>query len=334
MSYCLRLAASAALISMATPAIAGPKSVVHPIQVGGETVRYYKGTATLDLELERGAVQISPAGFDHGSLVFSVAIYNDGNAPINFGIENIRVEASTNGVGVFTKDELVQKAENRATWSKIGIAVLGGLAAGAAASQRSSYRTTTYTPFGTYRSFTTFRDPYGRAEAAAISADTMAAIGSIQYQLDQTRAMLGDQIIQLTTVDPGDSYAGRIVLQKMKGGKLPQEFRIIVSMNGEDYPFTLQVAKIGTRAPAFTAITAAASRRARDVPPPARMASADTPRERAAAPAAIQRTAWSGDVSLVPAKTVSGFCIQAPPGYRGAGSKSRPAITSAMPRCE
>lgn len=37
---------------------------------------------------------------------------------------------------------------------------------------------------------------------------------------------------------------------------------------------------------------------------------------------------------LVPAATVSGYCIKAPANYRGTGSKSRPAITDAMPRCD
>lgn len=39
-------------------------------------------------------------------------------------------------------------------------------------------------------------------------------------------------------------------------------------------------------------------------------------------------------VRLVPAKTPSGFCIIAPPGYAGTGSQSRPAITTATPRCQ
>ena len=40
-----------------------------------------------------------------------------------------------------------------------------------------------------------------------------------------------------------------------------------------------------------------------------------------------------GGVMLVPAKTLSGYCIKAPPGYMGAGSVNRPAITIARPLC-
>lgn len=38
-------------------------------------------------------------------------------------------------------------------------------------------------------------------------------------------------------------------------------------------------------------------------------------------------------VKLVPAKTLSGYCIKAPSGYVGTGSVNRPAITNARPIC-
>ena len=39
------------------------------------------------------------------------------------------------------------------------------------------------------------------------------------------------------------------------------------------------------------------------------------------------------DIWLYPAPTPSGQCIQAPAGYLGTGSASRPAITGALPQC-
>jgi hypothetical protein len=41
----------------------------------------------------------------------------------------------------------------------------------------------------------------------------------------------------------------------------------------------------------------------------------------------------SRDVAVIPAATPSGYCIKAPAGYQGTGSRTRPAITSGMPRC-
>jgi len=38
-------------------------------------------------------------------------------------------------------------------------------------------------------------------------------------------------------------------------------------------------------------------------------------------------------VQLVPAKTISGYCIKAGPGYVGTGAANRPAVTEARPLC-
>ena len=40
-----------------------------------------------------------------------------------------------------------------------------------------------------------------------------------------------------------------------------------------------------------------------------------------------------GGIKLVPAKTLSGYCIKAPSGYIGTGSVNRPSVTTAKPRC-
>jgi hypothetical protein len=40
-----------------------------------------------------------------------------------------------------------------------------------------------------------------------------------------------------------------------------------------------------------------------------------------------------GGVRLVPAKTLSGYCIKAPSGYLGTGAANRPAVTGARPIC-
>lgn len=40
-----------------------------------------------------------------------------------------------------------------------------------------------------------------------------------------------------------------------------------------------------------------------------------------------------GGVKLVPAGSLSGYCIKAPAGYQGTGSVNKPAITNARPKC-
>lgn len=260
MNLLQRIAAFAAMASLAVPAGAAPKVVIHPVQVGAETARFDQGMVMLDLERERGAVQIMPLGLDHDSVTFDVIVFNDGDAPVNFDITNIDAGVTTQKLGVFSKDELVAKAENRAMWSQIGMAVLAGAAAAAAANQRDHYRTTLYTPRGVYRAYSSGPSASGQAAAAVSVAGGAVAIASIQNRLDQTRAQLNGEIVQLTTVDPGTSYGGRIVLHKIKDKKLPQTLRVVVRWNDEEYPFEFMVAKRGTPAPAFKTLTASDSR--------------------------------------------------------------------------
>ncbi len=76
-------------------------------------------------------------------------------------------------------------------------------------------------------------------------------IYAVQNQLDKTREMLGAETVQLTTVDPRDSYAGRIVLQKIKAKVLPLRISFVVNWNGQSYPFAFQLVKPGTPQPVF-----------------------------------------------------------------------------------
>lgn len=345
MKYFHKVTACLALASTSTPVMAKEKVLIQAVQTGGESVRYFKGTPTLDLEQAYGAVQVTPYTIDHGSLVFTLAIYNNGSQPVNFGLENVRAEVVGTPISLLTVDQLIAKAESRARWSQIGLALLGGLAAGAAVSQRSTYHSTTYTPYGTYRTWASYSNPYAAQNAAIIAGGTGLAINAVQNQLDRTREALGENVIQLTTVDPGDSFAGKIVLAKLKDKRLPQRVRIIATMNGEEYPFEFQVARPGTPTPPFTAITYA-EREERPIQPPAMLPQpisqpavhpftpkAETAAAVASRPALTPAVYRGGGVQKIPATTPSGYCLQVPPDYRGTGSLSRPVVTDAMPRC-
>lgn len=250
-----RVAACLAALAVPTSALAEPNWVVQPIQTGEQTLRYFKGVPTVGLELNDGVVQVTPMAFDHGNFVFGVAVYNDSFGPANFGIENVAATFGPAPVRIYTKDELVKKAKNRAFWSQFGLALLGGVAAGAAASQRDYYSSTYITPRGTYRSWFSAPSIAGQYQAAAITGATAFGIATIQNQLDRTVALLGDDVLQITTVDPGESYGGQAVIAKISPKSMPARIDLTISWNGESYPFSFQVAKPGTAAPAFTAIT-------------------------------------------------------------------------------
>lgn len=235
----------------AQPAIAGPKYIVQPVPVGAETARFIQGVPTIDLQLPDGAVQITPLPADHGSLAFGVAVLNAGKVPANIDISNFDISCGAEKLGVFSREELEGKAKKRAMWASIALAAAGGLAAASAASQRDHYTSTFVTPRGTYRSYFSAPSAAGQAQATILAAGTGAGIYAIQAQLDKTRAALGNETLQLTTVDPGDSYAGRIVLYKIKSKALPTRVNLTVNWNGRAFPFAFQLVKPGTVQPVF-----------------------------------------------------------------------------------
>lgn len=236
----------------ANDALAKPKFVVQPVQVGNETVRFEQGEATVELYSERGSVQIQPLPTDHGSLAFYVGIFNAGDQPANIDITNFTVRAGSQPLPVFSRQELEKKAKNRAMWTQIGLVAVGGLAAAGAASQRDTYRSTLYTPRGVYRGYYSAPSTAGQIQAAAITAGTGYAVYKVQEQLDRTRQELANSVVQLTTVDPGESYGGKIVVAKIKDKKLPKEVTVELNWNGEIYPFHFRLAKPGTPQPVFT----------------------------------------------------------------------------------
>src|SRR3546814_18741371 len=73
--------------------------------------------------------------------------------PANIDITNFSVQAGEQSLAVFSRHDLEKKAKNRAMWTQIGIAALGGLAAAGAASQRDTYRSSFYTPRGSFHGY-------------------------------------------------------------------------------------------------------------------------------------------------------------------------------------
>jgi hypothetical protein len=227
------------------PAQAERRVNFEPVAQEGMTVRYEKGMPTVDLRRERGAIQLIPLGLDHGRLTFGVVALNLGTQPDNLGVEDFRATINGQDTPVLTRDRLDQMARNRATWGTIAVALLAGVAAASAASARDRYTATTYTPRGTYRTVISAPSAGGQIAAAGIIAGGGYTINNIRNQLDATREALADEIVQTTTLDPEDSYGGRIVVERPRGRarNYPQQVQLVVSFNGEEYPFTFNVTR-------------------------------------------------------------------------------------------
>jgi len=332
---------------LAAPVQAGKPFDIHGLIVGNEGARYVKGVPTLDLQQQRGAIQLRSLGFYNNRPIFAIAFYNAGPEPVNIGLEDIHVAVNGAPLAIFPLEELERQAKHKAWWSKFGLALLGGVAAGAAASQRDYSHGTITGPYGSYSISMSSPSLAGQLQADRIEANTAYGIAAIQYQLDRTIEMFNDRVIQRTTVDPGASYGGLVVLDKLKKGDPPFELHLDVDWNGERYPFAYVMQKPGQPVPdRYSAMLASKAKpRALNAvfATPAASTAPTAPavsKQRARKPTfASAKQAVEGAIYLrsgavkIPAKTASGYCLQAPAGYMGTGSVDYPSISGSLPLC-
>ena len=327
-----------ALLLLATAADAGKPFDIHGLVVGNEGARYVKGVPTIDLQQQRGAIELRSLGFYNNRPMFAIAFYNAGAEPVNIGLEDIHVVVNGTPLRVFPLEELERQAKHKAWWSQFAIAMLGGVSAGLAASQHDNYHATITGPYGMYSVNASYPSLAGQLQAENISMNTAWSIAAIQYQLDRTIELINDHIIQRTTVDPGSSYGGLIIMDKLKQGDPPFELHLDVDWNGERYPFEYVMQKPGQPVPErYNAMLAEHSK------PTLRVAAFSAPPTQDAGSAgpmpAVARKMTDGAIRLpsgavkIPAKTRSGYCLMAPADYVATGDENYPAITGAMPRC-
>lgn len=333
----VRVVALWGALLLATPAQAGKPFDIHGLIVGNEGARFVKGVPTLDLQQSRGAIEIRSLGFYNNHPMFAIAFYNAGPEPVNVGLEDIHAAANGTGLRVFSVEELEHQAKHKAWWSKFAIAMLGGISAGLASSQRETYHSSISGPYGTYTVNASYPSLAGELAAERISRDTGWGLAAIQYQLDRTIEMINDHVVQRTTVDPGASYAGLIIMDKLKQGDPPFEMHLDVDWNGERYPFTYVMQRPGRALPErYNNLLAERSKpRALNA-----MFGAGVGQGEGAAksgyipPNRIEGTIFLGaGLMKIPAKTASGYCLKAPDNYIGSGASNSPAITGGLPRC-
>ncbi|MDQ0249216.1 hypothetical protein J2W22_001263 [Sphingomonas kyeonggiensis] len=240
-----------ASFSLAMPAQAAPRVEIQPVQRGEETLRWDRGFPTLDLKGARGSVQVRRLLFDHGSMVFAVAVYNSSDIEADFDVENVEVSVGGKPQRAMSLQEVQAKAESRARWSQVGMALLGGFAVAGAASQRDHYTSTYRTPRGSYRFDYSTPSTAGQIEAAAIAAGTAYSIKMMRDRLDRTLGELGDRVVQRTTVGPSEGYGGQVIITKAVFSKMPTPVEMVVHWNGEDFRFSFRAVPLGTPDPTW-----------------------------------------------------------------------------------
>lgn len=210
-----------------------------PLQLGAETARYHQGVPTLHLETSTGAVEVRPLPVRDGQLSFAVAVYNKGDAPANFGPENV-----WSSIGrVLTKEQLEDDARRRAMGAKIATAIIAGTLAGVAstASSHGTYYGWARTPRGPVPTAIHWEDhSVGVLGAAAAVGGGALAIHGIDRRLGYTLDRFESEILQTNTVDPGASFGGTAIIPIERRQSLAPEIRLTIRWNGADYPFAFR----------------------------------------------------------------------------------------------
>jgi hypothetical protein len=239
-------AAAAAAVASALLAGCSVNYKITPTATGTQEIRYLRGTPTVFEDKSGGSLQMTPLGVADGRVVLGLAAFNKGTGGANFGVENLSSDSLGNSLKVYTKDELEHEAKVRAQW-QAAFAVLAGAAAAYAANQNAYSTTNGYV--ATRRGVATFSaTTYNPAAAAIGTAAAGAATGyslnSIKNNMDDTIAHLNGQMLQTTTVMPGDSYGGEVVLDMPKGKEWPKTIDLNANWNGQDYHFNFNVATV------------------------------------------------------------------------------------------
>jgi hypothetical protein len=153
---------------------------------------------------------------------FTLMVQNKTNHSFDFVPESIQAYLDDSGCHVYTYEERVAEIRSTAKKKQIALAIVGGLAAGAAA-YGASHQTTTYSGYATngYRSvwtsgtIQTYDPAAGIFAGAAVGAVTVVGIHQIGtaagYEVQAAQA-----IFQHTTIRPGTTIVGQVMLKVAK----------------------------------------------------------------------------------------------------------------------
>lgn len=83
---------------------------------------------------------------------------------------------------------------------------------------------------------------------AAVAGGAMV-ISGIDRKLDYTLDQLGAEILQTTTIDPGSSFGGMVILPIDKDAGHPADIRVDVTFDGRIYAFGFRLTPSGIGVP-------------------------------------------------------------------------------------
>jgi len=221
-----------------------------------QNLEYYKGIPSLSSFAENSAVSISPGSTSFEERAgFFVTVFNDSPESQVIDTTNIEVVANEGRLKVFSAAELEKEARSAAAWQAFAVAMssASNSYANSQAAYSSSYTTANtnsygnvYTPNGTatYNSYgygTATTSTYNPAVTQALEAENRARTNSqmadIKSQLGQSLANVSNNILQATSVHPGQSFSSKFVVAPIKLIKGQSMVTIVVDFAGDVHTF-------------------------------------------------------------------------------------------------
>ncbi|MGJ7511822.1 hypothetical protein [Variovorax sp. GT1P44] len=201
--------------------------VVYSPKLGSEsqTLKYVQGVGTLAEKSSTQEVFMYPTFKTQGTSMptFTVGFANNSGEAVNFSPDNIKAFFRGTPIPIYTYVERTSEIQSAKRSEQIALAIVGGLAAGAAA-YSASHRTyqSSYSGFaGNRYGSTTFAgtntvkvyDPLsGIVAGAAIGGATALSIQQVEFNA-QNQELAANAILQMNTVDPLQMVTGDLVLK-------------------------------------------------------------------------------------------------------------------------
>jgi hypothetical protein len=190
-----------------------------------QTLKYTDGVGTLSEKDEARELFVYSRFKTQGPTqpTFTIGYANNTAEPVNFSTDNIKAYFRGAPVQIYTYTERIAEIQSEKQAKQVALAIIGGLAAGAAAygASRQTYRSNYSGAVVGRRGVTTFAgsntvrvyDPVaGMLAGAAVGGATVLGIRQIEYNAEN-QEQSANSILQLNTVEPLQMVTGDLVLK-------------------------------------------------------------------------------------------------------------------------
>jgi hypothetical protein len=246
-----------ALVAIGSFAMSGCSTIVtyhatRNVNDPAQTVRYDQGVGTIAVKSDANEIFMYPAFKAQPTAkepTFVLGYANNGTAPIDFSSDNVKAYFRGAPVPIYTYAEKLAQIQAEKRGQQVALAVVGALAAGAAAYSAShqtytnTYSGRVHTRYGgaSYWGSNTVKvyDPLaGILVGGAIAGGTAYGINQIEYNAKNLEEAAGG-ILQQNTIDPQRMITGNIILKDCCDlyTKPDDAIRIEVTANGRTSSF-------------------------------------------------------------------------------------------------